>query len=67
MRSLAGRLEVVGGLDPFAQFDLKALTTEVFQVLSSAVREMDGVEHSEMSSSIDSFKTIPIHLVIGGI
>ena len=30
MRSLAGRLEVVGGLDPFAQFDLKALTTEVF-------------------------------------
>ena len=29
MRSLAGRLEVVGGLDPFAQFDLKALTTEV--------------------------------------
>ena len=29
MRSLAGRLEVVGGLDPFAQFDPKALTSEV--------------------------------------
>ena len=29
MRSLAGRLEVVGGLDPFAQFDPKALTNEV--------------------------------------
>ena len=32
MRSLAGRLEVVGGLDPFAQFDQKALTIEVLHL-----------------------------------
>ena len=29
MRSVNGRLEVVGGLDPFAQFDPEALTSEV--------------------------------------
>ena len=29
MRSVNGRLEIVGGLDPFAQFDPEALTSEV--------------------------------------
>ena len=29
MRSVNGRLEVMGGLDPFAQFDPEALTSEV--------------------------------------
>ena len=29
MRSVNGRLEVLGGLDPFAQFDPEALTSEV--------------------------------------
>ena len=45
MRSLAGRLEVVGGLDPFAQFDPKALINEVANIRSLLVSEkMDTME-----------------------
>ena len=51
MRSLAGRLEVVGGLDPFAQFDLKALTTEVLSAQFCCQRNGWGA----------TFKNVVIH------
>ena len=49
-----------GASTPLLSSTSKLSPLRFFSVLSSAVREMDGVQHSKMSSFIDSFKTIPI-------